>query len=178
MFRRKKREKEREDMAAWMQQGIKELKSEVQRLNVYNEELVCENRNLSGQLEETGRVDKALRKLLVDVISDDADYEALYQSLEDVLDPGGYRLYDEAKKRTRIDVCSFFPTEDNLGYFENLDGHGLLLWLVKAKFGEIEWEPLNPPYERAGSVSFGGQEENISEFYRELYKKTVQTLLS
>lgn len=176
MFRRKK--KEREDMAAGMQQEIKELKSEVQRLNVYNEELFCENRNLSGQLEEAGRFGRTFRKLLADVIPGDADYEALYQKLEGVLDPGGYRLYDEAKKRTRIDICSFFPTEDNLGYFENMDGHALLLWLVKAKFGEIEWEQLNPPYERAGSVSFEGQEENISEFYRQLYKETVQTLLS
>lgn len=174
MFQRKKNKKELERQAAQMRQET----SKIQRLNACNEDLLLENRQLAGRLKEMGESSRILRKLLLDVIPGDANYETIYQELAGMLDPDGYCLYDEARKRTRIDVCSFFPTEDNLGYFENLDGHGLLLWLVKAKFGEIEWEPLNPPYERAGSVSFEGQEENISEFYRQLYKETVQTLLS
>lgn len=58
MFRRKKREKEREDMAAWMQQELKELKSEVQKLNIYNEELFVKMEICPGSLRRRGELTK------------------------------------------------------------------------------------------------------------------------
>ena len=79
---------------------------------------------------------------------------------------------------THVNVYSFFPTEDNLGYFEEANGYVLLDWIIKAKFGEIDWKLLNPPYEIAGKVSYEGQEENISDFYKDLYKETVLQMLS
>lgn len=99
--------------------------------------------------------------------------EALYHLLSGFYDEEGFRLYGKAKEITGIDVYRSFPTEDNLGYFEESDGFNLLGWIMKEKFGDIEWEPLNPPYEIAGNVSFDGREEEMDNFMEELYKMTI-----
>lgn len=159
-------------------EGLEELLSEINRLNDCNEILSYENRKLIQQCDKLEVFARSLKEIFLPLIPNDADYEPIYFSLADVLDPEGFRLHQVAKKITGIDEINAFPTEDNMGYFEEADGHELVDWIIKAKYGEIEWVQLNPPYEKAGNVSFEGKEEDIATFYKELYKETVLQLLS
>lgn len=158
--------------------GLEELLGEINRLSDCNETLSYENENLIQRCDKLEAFARSLREMCLSLLPKDADYEPIYFGLADVLDPEGFRLHQIAKKITGIDVIYAFPTEDNLGYFEESDGYELIEWIIKAKFGEIEWVQLNSPYEKAGNVSLEGKEEDIAKFYKELYKETVLQLLS
>jgi hypothetical protein len=54
-------------------------------------------------------------------------------------DTDGWILYQAAQGILQTDVDSEFPVEDNMGYFEALDGYGLLKWLEIAKFADKEY---------------------------------------
>lgn len=183
--RRKKELKELEELRLRVKEyeeletaGLEELLGEINRLNDCNETLSQENENLIQRCDRLEVFARSLRETFLPLIPKDADYEPIYFSLADVLDPEGFRLHQIAKKITGIDEIYAFPTEDNMGYFEESDGYELVEWIVKAKFGEIEWVQLNSPYEKADNVSFEGKEEDIATFYKELYKETVLQLLS
>ena len=181
MFIRKRKYRELGKFQAELEETrehLEEARNEVLRERDKSEDLGLEKMELEGTIRELRERNSCLKKVFRQAVSEGADYEAIYYEVDAAFDPDGYRLHDMAKKMTGIDVCSFFPTEDNLGYFEDADGHALLNWIIKARFGEIEWEPLNAPYEIAGEVSFEGQEENISDFKKELYRETVLLLLS
>lgn len=110
--------------------------------------------------------------------TDFKNFESLYQQLEPILDPGMFQLYQKAKEMTGINIYYYFPTEDTLGYFEEMDGEGLLKWLIYAKFGEIVYSQLNPPYEKVESVNLSGKEEEIAEFKAELMQAFFEELLN
>ena len=108
----------------------------------------------------------------------DSEYKNLYSQLYTSFDKEGFNLYRIAKEITGVDIYSYFPTEDNLGYFEEANGFSLFEWLIKAEFGEIEWEPLEcGPYEMASYVSYKGKETVIAEFKSRVYRLTVCRLL-
>lgn len=158
--------------------GLEEVLGEINRLNDCYEILSHENENLIQRCDKLEAFARSLREMFLSLVPDDADYGPIYYRLADVLYSGGFRLHQVAKKITGIDVSYAFPTEDNLGYFEEADGYELVEWIIKAKYGQIEWVQLNSPYEKAGNVSFEGKEEDIATFYKELYKETVLQLLS
>lgn len=181
MFIRKNKYRDLEKLQSELEDvkcHLEETQNDMIRERDKAEELMFEKMELEENCREQGNIISCLKTVLLRLVSEGTDYEAIYHEVSSVFDPEGYRLHDMAKKMTGIDVCSFFPTEDNLGYFEEANGYVLLDWIVKAKFGDIDWEPLNPPYEIAGKVSYEGQEENISDFYKELYKETVLQMLS
>lgn len=181
MFQRKKRnkesERERKELEKKKLKETDEWMSEIQRLNDLNEDLTVDNGNLAERCRKLEAISDTLKVLLLSLIPPNADYEKIYMELADIYDPEGFCLHNVAKKMTNIDVCSYFATEDNLGYFEAADGYELLGWIIKAKFGEIEWRQLNPPYEIAESVSLNGRDKEIEYFYKKLYKETVLKLL-
>lgn len=104
----------------------------------------------------------------------DSEYKNLYSQVYTFLDKEGFNLYRTAKEISGIDIYSCFSTEDMLGYFEEANGFSLFEWLIKAKFGEIEWEQLEcGPYEMASYVSYKGKETAIAEFKLRVYRLTV-----
>lgn len=169
MFAKKQRELKR------LRIETEKMSEELKRLRDIEEDYAYENHCLNQRCEEIGTIRDILVKIIVG--AEETDYEALYNELADICDPEGFTLYDVAKDITHIDVCSFFPTEDCLGRFENANGRDLVGWITKAKFGDIEWEQLNAPYEIAASVSFEGRDKEIDDFYKKLYKETALKLL-
>lgn len=174
-----KKNKELETQLSEQIQKYESLKAvtekEVEELKNKNRKLDSENYKLTKQSVRLQEMCKGIKKYFERVTPE--SYEALYKAMAEEVDPDGFRLIQIAEKLTNIDVCHYFKTEDQLGYFEEANGYELLEWLIKAKFGNIEWIQLQSPYEKAGRVSFHGQEKNIQEFLETLYKKTVFRLL-
>ncbi len=72
-------------------------------------------------------------------------YQAVYENIKDSLDPEGWALYRVAERRCKTSVHEFFSTEDNMGYFEAMDGKQLLPWLECDNFGTCDWRQLDCP---------------------------------
>ncbi len=106
-------------------------------------------------------------------------YEKVYQDICGTLDPEGWKLYWAAEKYTGIDPFHAFPTEDNLGYFENMDGHGLIMWIEISAFGECEWEQLDCAggYERAVNPIVHTDTEKYAQYRSAIYEQAVREML-
>lgn len=73
-------------------------------------------------------------------LEDTQDMKRFYAAVSRDLDAGGFKLYHAAVKITGISVFEQFPYEDNMGYFEEMDGHHLLNYLTASYCGTVEWE--------------------------------------
>jgi hypothetical protein len=94
----------------------------------------------------------------------------IYEDLRELgVDVEGWELYYAAKELTNIDVYSYFYTEDNQGYFEEIDGNGLLKWLEIAAFAKIEWNHEQPPYEKYSSHTLDVKSPKYVAYLSELY---------
>jgi len=92
-------------------------------------------------------------------------------------DEGGWLLYDTAKSITNVNVYSAFPAEDNLGYFEELNGHGLLKWLTIAKFAKKEYEQLPGGYEKLKSFDVNKDTPEYKEYKKNLFSTAVHSVI-
>ena len=92
-------------------------------------------------------------------------------------DKGGWIIYNAAKDLLNTDVYSEFPAEDNLGYFENLDGYGLLRWLEIAKFADKEYERLTGGYELLKTHSFDTESPKYKDYQAALYTAAVTGII-
>jgi len=88
-------------------------------------------------------------------------------------DTGGWQLYDAAKKILKTDVYSQFPTEDNLGQFEESDGTELAKWLTIAKFADKEYEQLSGGYEKLSNFEVDKDKPEYQEYKKALYREAV-----
>lgn len=105
------------------------------------------------------------------------DWEKVYDAISGELDSEGFTLYHIAEKFTGVNVCSAFPTEDNMGVFENADGFELLDYLEVEAFGECDWVQMNPPYERAVNMRIHRDTEEYKQYRACIFKKAVTELL-
>jgi len=92
-------------------------------------------------------------------------------------DEGGWLLYNTAKSITNVNVYSAFPTEDNLGYFEELNGNGLLKWLTIAKFAKKEYEQLPGGYEKLKSFEIDKDTPEYKEYKTTLFLTAVHSII-
>ena len=92
-------------------------------------------------------------------------------------DQGGWLLYDAAKGILKTDVYSEFPTEDNLHYFEELDGDGLLKWLEIAKFADKDYEQLPGGYEKLKSHTLDKESPEYKEYQNSVYPAAVRGII-
>lgn len=110
----------------------------------------------------------------LEALEQEIDYKKLYQMFNN----DGYELYCTAEKMTGINLSNSFPIEECRGEFETANGYELLSWIIKAKFGCINWSyKEGTPYETIESVSFEGKEKEINQFYKQIYKQTMHELL-
>ena len=93
-------------------------------------------------------------------------------------DTGGWILHDAAKEILNTDVYSEFPAEDNLGYFEILDGNGLLKWLEIAKFADKEYERLRGGYELLRSHTLDTNSPKYQDYQSALWTKAVKNIIN
>jgi len=91
-------------------------------------------------------------------------------------DTSGWLLYEAAKGILQADVYSEFPVEDNMGYFEMLDGYGLLKWLEIAKFAKKEYEQIQGGYEKLTSHTLDENSPAYQEFQGKLYIAAIRSI--
>lgn len=185
--------------------NIQKLESEIESLESESQKLMCsvfdlceqndacemddiisQNQKLKNQENNTDldpesdwdNGGRSFCKILLDVIKvfeeSGCDTGALYNCLAGKFDRDGYMLYN----CTGYNVSRSFPYEDSLGYFENLNGHGLFEWVIGDKFGGISYSQIpNSSYESIEEVDFTGQEENIENYHKDCEKEVVDTIL-
>jgi hypothetical protein len=91
-------------------------------------------------------------------------------------DTSGWLLYDAAKGILGADVYDEFPAEDNMGYFENLDGYGLLNRLEIAKFADKEYEQLPGGYEKPAAHTLDENSREYREYQNKLYIAVIESI--
>jgi hypothetical protein len=92
-------------------------------------------------------------------------------------DTGGWLLYNAAKDLLQTDVYSEFPAEDNMGYFETLDGYGLLKWLEIAKFAEKKHEQIRGGYELMKSHALDKKAPNYQKYQNALWLAAMRNIV-
>jgi len=91
-------------------------------------------------------------------------------------DTDGWRLYGAAKGILQSDVYSEFPAEDNMGYFETLNGYNLLKWLEIAKFADKQYEQLPGGYEKLKSHTLDEESPEYKEYQGKLYAAAIRSI--
>ena len=106
-------------------------------------------------------------------------YQAVYENIKDSLDPEGWTLYRAAERRCKTSVQCFFTTEDNMGYFEAMDGTQLLPWLECANFGTCGWRQLECPggYEVSENRRINTGSEKYINYRKAIFEDAVSELL-
>ena len=104
------------------------------------------------------------------------DMKRYYSALAPALDADGFSLYQEAKAITGIDVCSYYPYEDNKGAFAMMKGPQLMRYLEAAYFSAIKWEIVGHTYEKATLLPVDTTTAQYKAYEKQLYAKTLNKL--
>ena len=121
-------------------------------------------------------IKRAFIEMCKEYLEDGGSYQFAYSMLRDTFDKDGFKLYFTAKELTGVNLYTEFYAEDCMGYFENLDGFGLLLWLERAKFGVNKYE-ISGSYELWSSGTIDRTTEQYRSFTDDLYRITVSKIL-
>ena len=107
------------------------------------------------------------------------DYETVYYTIKSDMDSEGWKLYFTACRNTSRSVSEVFSTEDNLGYFTEMDGDTLLPWLECANFGHCDWKQLDGPggYELSENRTIDTESEAYKTYRALVFKRVVTELL-
>lgn len=107
------------------------------------------------------------------------NYEAVYYAIKGDMDPEGWKLYFTACRNTSRSVSDAFSAEDNLGYFEEMDGDALLPWLECANFGHCDWRQLDCSggYEMSYNRIIDTESEAYKTYRAVIFKEVVTELL-
>jgi len=130
------------------------------------------------------RIDEQMRseympriKVFTDKRLTEENAKRIYDKLKPYhYDTSGWLLYEAAKGILQTDVYSEFPAEDNMGYFEILDGYGLLKWLEIAKFAEKEYEQIQGGYEKLTSHDLDENSPAYQEYQGKLYAAAIRSI--
>lgn len=107
------------------------------------------------------------------------NFEKVYENICVTLDPEGWKLYRAAEAYTGVDPSHAFPTEDNLGYFEVLDGTELIYWVEVSAFGECEYRQLDcgGGYELSTERVIYKDTEEYKQYRKTICEQVVRQLL-
>lgn len=106
-------------------------------------------------------------------------FQAVYENINNSLDPEGWTLYRAAERRCKTSVYEFFSTEDNMGHFEAMDGTQLLPWLECANFGTCDWRQLDCPggYEVSENRCINTASGEYISYRKKIFEDAVKELL-
>lgn len=100
-----------------------------------------------------------------------------YNAVAPALDPEGFRLYQEAKSITGVDVCSFYPYEDTCGLFAEMRGRRMLRYLEAAYFDAVEWRIVSgTTYEEGILLHVDTTTKEYQAYEKQLYAGTLKNL--
>lgn len=100
-----------------------------------------------------------------------------YHAVAPALDPEGFRLYQEAKSITGVDVYSFYPYEDTCGLFAEMRGQRMLRYLEAAYFDAVEWRIIpGTTYEEGILLHVDTTTKEYQAYEKQLYAGTLKNL--
>lgn len=140
-----------------------------------HERTANELRITSGKAAHLQKQNRCLKASIASLAA--GDYEQVYECIRDELDPEGWTLYRAAQAYTGVNPSQVFHTEDNLGYFEELDGHGLIYWVELSAFGECKYRQLNGGYELSEERIIHKETEEYQQYRKAICKEAANTLL-
>ena len=118
-----------------------------------------------------------LARTLCGAVSAGEDLKRLYEAAAPRLDSGGFNLFYAAQEITGFRLSEAFLHEDACGYFEFLDGFGLLRYLKASEFGAVGWEPIpGADGRRAVLKEVDESAPEYREFERQLYTRVLERL--
>lgn len=158
------------DKVTAMLQALEKANAHARNLD---EELADAKRSLNQSETKRLRIVENLAALAA------GDYETVYRAIKGDLDPEGWELYFAACRNTSRSVPEVFSTEDNLGYFVEMDGDALLPWLECANFGHCDWKQLDGPggYEVSENRAIDSDSEAYQSYRKDVFKEVVTELL-
>lgn len=92
-------------------------------------------------------------------------------------DTDGWLLYRAAQDILHTDAWREFPAEDNLGYFEVLDGFGNLKRIEIAIFADKEYEELPGGYEKLRSYTLDTNSPEYQDYQKALWPAAVCNII-
>lgn len=137
------------------------LKSKQEKNEQLFEELMTAQHSLeevNQEMADLGNKNRVLRNVIYTTHPAVETLEGMkefYEKVAPALDPDGFQLHREAKNITGVDVCGYYPYEDNKGIFERMKGQQLMRYLEAAYFGAVKWETVGNTYEES-CVAPGG----------------------
>ncbi|MDD4808082.1 MAG: hypothetical protein PHU30_06285 [Oscillospiraceae bacterium] len=161
------------------QYELTQLRSENTRLVYDCSELkvqLCNQRTALGRAKKQEQARTALFRDFYPAMDNTEQYKAFYERIAPWMDEGGYALYRTAERITGFDICTEFPAEDNLGYFEEMNGQKMLTYLTASRFGTVKYETISPCYEKAVSLHTDTSSSEYKNFIRKLYAETLKEL--
>lgn len=133
------------------------------------------NREMAA-LEHKNRVLRSVIYTIYPTLETLEGMKQFYEKVAPALDPDGFQLHREAKEITGVDVCSFYPYEDNMGAFEMMKGPQLMRYLEAAYFGAVQWEIVGHTYEKATLLPVDTTTAQYKAYEKQLYAKTLEKL--
>lgn len=92
-------------------------------------------------------------------------------------DKGSWHLYSAAQDILHTTANAEFPTENNMGYFESLDGNELLKWIEVAKFAEKEYKFIPGGIERTIVHTFDKDLPEYQAYRATLFSAAVMRMI-
>lgn len=150
------------------------LNTQVHFLKTDMDYLECVNRDLENSNSE---LNFKLGSMIVSNLEcmDNESISEVYSKSQS-LDNEKWIELDIIERKTGINISNFYYYEDNLGYFENLDGNGLIPYYEKAKFGEFEYDLCSGGYESSVCVSDYWKHDEYKTYRLDVEKEVVYKL--
>lgn len=160
--------------------GVCRAKARCEALEEENDRHNEAGRHDSYELNRLRRRNKALMSAISVLLPEELaekDLQALYECVEEYLDPEGFTLYHTAAEITGFDISSAFPFEDARGQFEEADGHQLMRYLEAYCFGVVDWDVVpGTGYERASLGNVDRSTPKYQAFRWQLYDAVLRRL--
>lgn len=118
-----------------------------------------------------------IKSCINDIMTPDNAKEIYDYIVKSGFDKDGFGLYDCAKELLKIDVFSYFPEKDNMGFFDESDGHHLLKWAEIAKFAENREYEYSGSYEILKDYTMDYSSPEYLSYRNELFKSAIHEAL-
>lgn len=99
-----------------------------------------------------------------------------YNNLK-IADPEGWCIYKASQEILKINVYEEFYAEDNMGMFEESDGHELKKYVEIVAFGECTYKIINNSYEVLDAYFIDYYSTEYKDYLNKLYSLTNYKLI-
>lgn len=125
---------------------------------------------------------KPISKIILGKVDNysEKEIEEIFNQLRE-LDDEGFKYLREIEKESGLnthDVYTTFYYEDNMGYFEEMNGYGLSKYIEKIKFAEIIDSTFHGMYEECEYSTNYVDTQEYKDFIKKVKLNTIKSLLN